>query len=264
MYTQTARKILAAAMFFSVLGWLPLGMEYSSVWWGPAACLGQVVEEIEPVSKPSEPVVIKTEVESFASLSFTGCSSIIGNALTETSNTYLAAIASSFQGFTGINMVNQAAGSLNNQANWMGVAGSGTGGEAALSSLSYKSQVENNTLTTSGNTYRASITGTAFQGGSGVAMVNQSAGNMNTQLNAFGLTIGKAGENGAISLTDVELCAVKANNTITLDPYNPNTYETERDPKAFKNFTGLWSSNQIAGNMDQVTTVFNVNVTIVP
>lgn len=254
----TTWKIGVAVLIISVLAWLPWDMKHAPACWGPVPCLGQEAGETVPTP---ETIILG----SFSGNSFTGYSIIIGNTLTQTSGVYHTEISNSFQGFTGIMQVNQAAGSLNNQLNVTGTAFSQ--GELSQISLSYKSQIKDNSLTTSGNDYQASITGTSFAGGSGIALVNQAAGNMNAQLNAFSLNLGTAGANGAISLTDAELTAAKTNNSITYDPdpAKANKYSTALTSEApAQNFTGLWSSNQIAGNIDQVTTVFNVNVTTVP
>ena len=90
-------------------------------------------------------------------------------------------------------------------------------------------------------------------------MVNQAAGNMNAQLSALNITIG-----GRRSLTDTQLSAVEANNTIAKDPQAPNKYSNKLEGGAFNNFTGLVATSQVAGNMNQVSTVFNVNVIVVP
>ena len=201
-----------------------------------------------------------TIVGSFSDNSLTHSSSIVGNTIIEINGVSRVEISNSFRGFTGIAQVNQAAGYMNNQSNVMGITDVRNGG-ATRGSLSGQSQVTNNTLTTSNNTYQTAITGSSFAGGAGVAMVNQVSGNMNAQSSAFNMTIG-----GKRSLTDTQLSAVEANNSITKTRQRQTNTPTKLDLEggAFKNFTGMVSTSQVAGNMNQVSTVFNVNVIAVP
>ena len=97
--------------------------------------------------------------------------------------------------------------------------------------------------------------------GSGIAPVNQAAGNMNSQFNSPSVILMAA---GAIPLKDAELCAPKTRNTLYGNP-SPNTRWTKLDTKApVSNLTGLRSSSQIAGNMDHVKTIYTVNAITVP
>ena len=213
MHPHAAWKIGVAVIWLSVLSWFPWDVKTLSIWGGPVACLGQVAGEKEPN--------LGTIVGAFSDNSLTRSSSIVGNTMIEINGFSRVEISNSFRGFNGIAQVNQAAGYMNNQANLMGITDVRNGG-ATRASLSGQSQVKNNVLTTSNNTYQAAITGASFAGGTGVAMVNQAAGNMNAQLNAFNLTIG-----GRRSLTDTQLSAVEANNTIIRDPAAPNKYSNQ-------------------------------------
>jgi hypothetical protein len=252
MYPRAAWKIGVAVIWLSVLSWFPWDVKTLSIWAGPVACLGQVAGEKEPN--------LGTIVGAFSDNSLTCSSSIVGNTMIEINGLSRVEILNSFRAFTGIAQINQAAGYMNNQANLMGITDARNGG-ATRASLSGQSQVKNNVLTTSNTTYQAAITGASFEGGTGVAMVNQAAGNMNAQLNAFNMTIGDKR-----SLTDNQLSAVEADNTITKGRAAPNKYSTTLDLEggAFKNFTGLVSTVQVAGNMNQVSTVFNVHVIALP
>jgi len=258
MGTPASWKIGMALLWVIALTWFPWGANLCPSWWGPAPCLGQTTGTTELNPECLAAV-------SFSGASFTGCSNIINNTLTERNSHFCVEINHSFQGFTGISQINQAGGSLNNQANVLGIAGASNGGAVAhlsQNSLSHKSRVENNTLNTSGNDHQASITGNSFAGGAGVLMVNQAAGHMNAQLNVINMTIGP--KRPLMGLTDTELGAVKANNHVNQDPSGPNKYSTNLEGGKINNFTGLVTTNQVAGNMNQVSTVFNVNVTTLP
>jgi hypothetical protein len=252
MHPHAAWKIGVAAFLLTVMAWLPTDLRLAT-WCGPAACLGQMAGEVE-----INPERIITGSRSLANFSFTGCINISGNIVTETNSRSQVEIANSFRSFTGLAQVNQSGGALNSQLNLVGIAGVSNGGRSQVS-MSYQSRVSDNILNTSNNTYQAAITGESFRGGTGVAQVNQTAGNMNAQINAFNVSMG-----GRLNLTDNQLCAVRTNNSI----YGPpnSTYATKLDLEggAFKNFTGLVTTNQVAGNMNQVSTVFNVHVVPVP
>jgi hypothetical protein len=251
----TWRKAGLVLLCLTVMAWLPAGSHQLLSGWGPSACLAQEAADSE---SNSEIIYIG----SMAGNSFTGCVNILGNTVTETGALYSATLKDSFQGFVGISQVNQGAGSLAAQGNWVGVAAADDAEVIGLS-LSYKSKLQDNALTTAGTTYQASIEGSSFAGGAGIALVNQGAGHMNSQFNAFSLTIGKQ---GAVNLSDIELGSVSINNTVTNDPEAPNTHSAklDLDNGAFKDYTGLWSANQVAGSLSQATTVFNVNVNTVP
>ena len=249
-----AVRIGLAVTFFSCLMWFP-GEMAGGKWWGPALCSGQ--ESSGGVQNP-ENLLAGTS----AGTNFAGQVSILNNTMTDANGFYRVQIVNSFQGFSGIALINQAAGALNHQTNYLGVTGTPGGAPATGTSLNYASRVKGNSLATSNNSYEAHIRGSSFASGSGIALVNQAAGHMNTQLNAFHLTVGKQAEN----LTDTQMGAISSNNHLTSNPSAPNNHSAklELDKGAFQDFTGIWSSNQIAGNMDQVTTIFNLRVITVP
>jgi hypothetical protein len=247
-------KACLGVLAISVITWLPQGASTASTWWSPAPCWGQERHSYNP-----ETIV----VGSFSDNNVTGISSIKGNALTGTNGTYNASMDNSFAGFKGISQVNQAAGSINNQ--WNSISVCSSPGQVSRIGQSYKSEIKDNYLKTSGNCYKASITGESFAGGAGIVQVNQVAGNMNSQYNGLSLNIGAAGPKGAVCLTDAELCTAKTNNTIICDPNKPNNYnkpELTADPA--NNFKGLWGSSQVAGDLNSVKTIFTINVTTVP
>jgi hypothetical protein len=241
-------KVCFGVLVISVLAWLPHGATTAPLWWGPAPCWGQEKHALNP-----EAIV----VGSFSSNNVTGCSITKDNRLTGTNGTYHASIDNSFVGFKGISQVNQAVGSLNNQMNVTSVCGSG--GQLSQIGQSVKSEIKDNYLNTSGNCYKASITGGSYKGGAGIAQVNQAAGNMNSQYNGFSMNIGTARPKGAISLTDVELCAARTDNTKISDPCT-NTYKTQNTTDPANNFHGVFSSSQVAGDLNSVKTLFTVNV----
>jgi hypothetical protein len=249
-----AMRIGLVVILCSFLMWSP-GEIAGGKWWGPTSCSGQ--ESSGRIPNPENLLA-----GGYAGTNIAGQVSILNNTMTDANGFYRVQIVNSFQGFIGIAQVNQAAGALNHQANYLGVTGSPGSAPVTGLSLNYKSQVKGNSLTLSNNFYEAHIRGSSFASGSGIALVNQAAGHLNTQLNAFTLAVGKQAEN----LTDTQMGAISSNNQLTPNPAAPDNHTTklELDKGAFKDFTGIWSTNQIAGNMDQVTTIFNVRVTTVP
>jgi hypothetical protein len=246
-------KVCLGVLAISVITWLPQGASTASTWWSPAPCWGQERHASNP-----ETIV----VGSFSDNNVTGISSIKGNALTGTNGTYNASMDNSFAGFKGISQVNQAAGSINNQ--WNSISVCSSPGQVSRIGQSYKSEIKDNCLNTSGNSYTASISGGSYAGGSGIAQVNQAAGNMNSQYNGFALNIGTG--KGAVCLTDAELCTTKTNNKVVGDPSSNHTstvLSADSDPSK-NNFHGVFGSSQVAGDLNSVKTLFTVNVITKP
>ena len=111
-----------------------------------------------------------------------------------------AAITHSFQGYTGVATVTQAAGNLNNQVAMAAVM---TGPTQSLSSvhagspLRVYSNIRDNLLLLDKNTsYKAVIDGGSFRNYSGMLALSQTAGNMNNTVNYVGLTLNAAPDHG--------------------------------------------------------------------
>ena len=242
-------KVCLGVLVISVLAWLPQGVTPALTWWSPTLCWAG--------GDPSNPEAIV--VGSFSNNSVTTCSVIKGNDMKGTNGTYNAIMSNSFAGFKGISQVNQAVGSMNNQMNAASICGSP--GQLSLIGQSSKSQVKDNCLDTSNNVYKCSINGGSYANGSGIAQVNQSAGNMNSQFNGFALNIGTAGSKGATSLTDAELCSAQTNNHIKANSNTSSTYlSADSDPSKNSNFHGVFGSSQISGDLNNVKTLFTVTV----
>jgi hypothetical protein len=252
----TMGRIGLTLVLLSSLMWLPGKIAEGSNWWGPIRCCGQ--ETAEPEPSPENP-----GAGSYAGNDFPGQVSILNNVVNDSNGFYRAHLRNAFQGFTGMAQVNQAAGMLNNQATYIGLAGLGEGASGAGLRLNYVSRVQYNSLSISNNSYQTHIQGPSFAGGAGLTLVNQAAGHLNAQLTAFFLAVGT---NAAHDLTDLQLGAINSNNTLTPDPKAPSlrSAKLELDKGAFQNYTGIWGTSQIAGNLNQVTTIFNVRVTTVP
>jgi hypothetical protein len=224
-------KICLGVLIISVLAWLPQGMTPAITWWSPALCWAG-----------DGPEVIVTR------------SVIKDNSLTTGIDVHSKSIIShSFAGFKGISQVNQASGSLNNQANVVAISNS----RGRLDPCKQKSWVDpDQPLLGSSADRDCSIRGGSYKHAAGIVQVNQSAGSMNTQLNAFALTIGgcKSLSNGDLEQT----CAPPATP-------NPAVGETkiscDSDPRKERlHFTGIWASNQISGDQSSGKTITTVNI----
>jgi hypothetical protein len=251
-----ARTIGLAVALCSLLMWFP-GETLSWIgWWGPAPCCGQDTGGTDPNPE-------NLMVETFTGQDFTGQVSIFNNSMTEVNGFHRVRLLNAFQGFTGIAQVNQTAGALSNQVTYIGIAAIGGSPQTAGLRMSYVSRVQKNSLTTSNSTYQAHIKGASFAAGTGIALVNQAAGHMNTQLTAFNLAVGGR---AVQEFTDVQLGAISSDNTLVSDPEAPvaRSIGLELEKGAFQNYTGIWGTSQIAGNLNQVTTIFNVRVITVP
>lgn len=237
----------------AVLGGFPGQTSDCRTWWGPTWGWGQ-----ENTLEPED-----LSATSQAGNNFTGEMSLLNNTVEGTGGFYRTRLLNAFQGFIGMAQVNQAAGWLNNQATYIGLAGMGGGPAAGGLRMTYLSQAQNNFLAISNSTYQAQILGPSFADGAGISLVNQAAGHLNTQLTALFLSVGN---DTATDLTDLQLGAISSHNTLVSDPDAPGlrAVDLELDKGAFQNYTGIWGTSQIAGNLNQVTTIFNVRVTTVP
>lgn len=168
---------------------------------------------------PSLAFGVDTESELF-SLSFDSFqeSSLIldvgnlGNNIEESDTSHATTIIDSYKDNTGLFNINQASGSLNNQANI--AIETFTPGKGLLDiQLDTINTNTDNTVKISGISHRESLIENSFENSRGLFMVNQSPGNLNQQSNIFILSLG-----GALVLKDMELASVTGNNVIEYDP----------------------------------------------
>lgn len=183
-----------------------------------------------------------------------------------------------FSGAKGITSVNQVAGSLNNQSIVTLLA---------ISEQSYPPNfaalmtAKDNTLTTTGDVYYGvSISGNAFRGGSGLAAVNQTSGNLNNQMTVLSVSMGpSAGPTGGtlgvvkvdpntnatvVALSNNRLSQLVAvqNNAVTNN--GKVTAEARLEEGAFQDFSGVAVITQVAGNLNQVSSRVGLHVNTMP
>jgi hypothetical protein len=105
------------------------------------------------------------------------------NCLISAAVTHVDAIYSSFNDFTGIGQVNQAAGFMNNQNNVVAISANLEGpGVVALNDTFLTQENTGNQATLVAVNYQATI-GSSFNNFTGIGQVNQSPGSMNNQAN---------------------------------------------------------------------------------
>ena len=172
----------------------------------------------------------------------------------------LALIDNSGQGNTGIVSLNQAAGSVNQQANLRALAL----GDAALSQTGLN-QVQNapatNPLAAQPDA-RAVIQGNAFAGSQGLLGINQTAGSANQSSNLATISVGTGTQSGTAALSDSWLASASTgsqNGSRTVPATRPNA-STELSDQAFQGASGVIQLNQIAGTMNHASNSFSLQI----
>jgi hypothetical protein len=197
-------------------------------------------------------------IQGYAGVSIEAISNIIGNYVAETSAVHVSSLMGSFQGFKGVGASNQAAGNLNNQGTYVGFAA--TAGNKALmtNDVTFATVHENNSLVTGNASYQATIGGQSFSAATGIVAVNQTAGNMNSQLKSVTVCVG----NAAAVLNNSQLSQVNSNNNIQVQ--GPMKCKVSMDEGTFQDFKGVASVTQVAGNLNQVATSLRININSMP
>ncbi len=196
----------------------------------------------------------------------------IDNQISETNSSRASAIDRSFQGSRGIMGVNQAAGSVCNQSTVVRVDMAPGISQPRQTLGMY---LGNNSLITGDSNYSVSISGDSFRGSSGIATINQSAGNLNNQFTSVGVSVGRfqptpaqptiifnqiTNTSAVVGLSNAQLSAVIANSGNTVTATGTQKASATIADGAFKDFTGLAAVTQVAGNMNQVVNHIGVNV----
>lgn len=179
-----------------------------------------------------------------------------GNRLEEHAATSRSSISQSFQGDLGVINANQSSGHLNTQANVRAFAFGRAGSGAALSITPRRSDT---TIVATGGARRTRLVD-SFQGSAGLVGVNQSAGNLNQQVNAVALAIGLDVEGVSPVLGDAELSAIGGAGRRT----------GERGPRAdvidgsFGGFGGVAQVSQSSGDGNVITNALSASFKVMP
>lgn len=147
------------------------------------------------------------------------------------------------RGSSGASAVNMAAGDLNQQANLRAFA---VGGTASVQSL----QLHQDNHTAPPYVASATIGGSAYAGGRGLASINQASGSGNAQLNAIAAVLANQ---GIRETTDSTLSAVVS---ASAGGQHPGSHGTSGvgtrnvavEPTAMQGYQGVMQLNQAAGS----------------
>jgi hypothetical protein len=183
---------------------------------------------------------------------------LIGNQVKEHNVNRRTMILGSFRNNQGIVNVNQDSGNLNNQANVRVLAMVEAGSLVYDLKLTGLVQRIDNVLISSGGERQDRIA-SSFREMVGIAGVNQSAGNLNQQANVLVLGVGLALGPEMVTLGDVILEEVNANNTLTQGPLGPRT---DAITGAFRDFRGIAQVSQSAGDLNAVSNFLGVSLTV--
>jgi hypothetical protein len=201
-----------------------------------------------------------------------------GNTVVQATSESRTSVDSAFSGVNGIATLNQAAGNLNNQAVVTLLAVSEQSYPPSFAALMTS---KDNTLTTTGDVfYGVSMSGKAFAGGAGLAVVNQTSGNLNNQMTVLSVSMGPSvGPTGAtkglvqvdadtnaavVALSNNRLGQMVAvqNNTVTNN--GKVTAEARLEEGAFQDYCGVAVITQVAGNLNQVSSRVGLHVNTMP
>jgi hypothetical protein len=170
---------------------------------------------------------------------------------------YTDQLLSSFNDFSGIGQVNQAAGSMNNQANIVSAA-IATGALAWASSEVIDCQLNDHLRFDPGlsdpNVF-TDLIDNSFNRFTGIGQVNQSAGMANNQNNIVSIAASK----GILAAeSDVFLDQVNVANNL----FDSGVTRTNTINASFNGFRGIGQANQSAGNFNNQSNVVSVSAAI--
>ncbi len=183
--------------------------------------------------------------------------SLVGNQVVESNVERNVAFTGSGQYNAGIVSINQDAGNFSNQANLRAIAI--VEGDAPLH-LAYvlgAAEMTGNSVVSGGP--RTTVIDDSFHGTIGIVGINQSAGNLNQQLNAVAITAGPSLGPELIALGDSALESIggQADNTLVEDPTSPRQAVLNN---SFEGFVGIAQVNQSPGDMNSVANTFGLSV----
>jgi hypothetical protein len=230
-YSMTWKSCLGV-LIISVLAWLPQGVTPALTWLSPTLCWAG--------DAPNPEAIVTISI-------------IKDNYMIENHARNETIISHSFAGFKGLMQINQATGFLNNQVNVVAIPGD-------LKPWHNKSIVQDTGVDDLGdNHHSCDISGGSFKHGRGIVQINQTSGNMNSQVNAVGLAVKKC-----TSLSDDKLVELGCKHPFqqgNSDPNNTTNLASDSDPRnKCTNFYGVWNSNQISGDNNSGQTLTQINI----
>lgn len=166
-------------------------------------------------------------------------------------------------GADGAMVVNMAAGDLNLQANLLGIA---SGADAEVN-IDARQRISNNRVRADGALDAdASIGGQAFNGASGVAMINQASGTGNATLNVVTATLAQQGirETNDEALAASGALASAGGQGTANSGRSAGTRSVAVEDTALQGFDGVLQLNQIAGTGNVTANQLGISVQSTP
>jgi len=184
---------------------------------------------------------------------------LIGNRVVERNVTSRGLIQDAFQDNQGILSVNQAEGSLNNQAMVRVLTLGPVDTPIQGLDLAGSARSLDNTVISSGGERENRISN-SFGGTVGIVGVNQSAGNLNQQANVLVLGLGAAIGSEMVALGDATLGDISAGNTVKQEgPAGPRANILT---DSFAGFRGIAQVNQSAGDLNVLGNFVGLSLTV--
>jgi hypothetical protein len=212
-------------------------------------------------ASPAEAASEEPSESSVVSAHATVSTSISGNRVEERGASHRVRVEASFRGNTGIMSANQAAGTLNQQANVQVIA-IGPGGEASLvaASSSGAANVIGNTIVTKDGE-RQTLIMNSFGGSAGIVAINQSAGHLNQQTNVTTLAVGIGLGDEALALGESDLEALSSDNRAEISGKHSRS---DVITGSFGGYRGVAQVTQSSGDGNIVRNNLTISVQVAP
>lgn len=189
--------------------------------------------------------------------------SLVGNTVTQEGGSMSVDFTGSGNFLRGVLSINQEAGNMNQQANIRAITVVDAGGGLGMVNLDVNTvqELRGNTLTLIDPGPSDVTIQSSFNNGSGIVGINQTAGNLNQQLNVVAIGIGLNVGPDAIQMGDAQLGQIgtDADNSKTLQ--GPEGTGQNQLADSFNDFTGIAQVSQVTGDMNWVTQVIGVSIT---
>ena len=184
----------------------------------------------------------------------------IGNVVNETNVTHRTVFQNSGQDDAGIMGVNQASGSLNNQAIVRSIAIVDGGPTVQIISPYASQTLTNNTVASTGP--RETLIDSSFGGTTGIVAINQAAGNLNQEAAVLALALGATSGDAALLLDDSALGYIGTyeDNSFVHDPDSPRSAVITN---SFADFHGIAQVSQASGDLGRIANTMGVSVNLI-
>jgi hypothetical protein len=182
-----------------------------------------------------------------------------GNTVIDHGTKQYSTIQSSFGGNQGAMLFNQDSGNINSQANVLVLSLARSDNNSYLdSTLIVTDEFVGNTVAIYGGE-RANKIESSFHGAKGIALVNQTSGNLNVQRNVMNVGLGLAAGDTFVSVNERHLSAHRGDNTLTSDG---TTKLSNTIDGSFTGYRGVAAVTQTAGEGNIVTNSVSIGIKV--